>query len=508
MRDVEHQLQDYWVEITAELPEPSLEAARHERVGDGAVRLIQERRPARRRPVWAVTAAAFAGALLLGGAVTWLLATERGPVPVSDGGPDGGPATTAVPTTVGATTVPGPGDTTPGTLVTTSSAAAPTTTLGAASMTVEGWNPILADTRAREAPPAAACPPATDPDTAGPAEQARPVAITPVGLTAAFDRHAGRIVSVGADGTTWTFDVCTNAWQRMDPDGTPYRDESDLVDAAGNPSGVIGDLVYDVDSDRTVVFGGGYPSYTVFVYDATANTWTAGPLHGLPGNEFTVGAVYDPVSGLIVTTMMADDERWEVWAYDVDTGMWTAVGTLAPDRLTPCCTQIDLLGYSEELDRLVFTTSFPEYFGVGRDDVGVGRFLTWDDVAVTLLLDPRTGAVEIVPTPSPVVDLGWQSHSYGQAGGTVFVNGWPSQDRICGFDAGTMAWARCFGTDSGPRVGAFLGFDAMVDEPINGRLVLINGRYGSFWSKTKPAVWAIDLDSGDVLTLVAPADGS
>jgi hypothetical protein len=71
-----------------------------------------------------------------------------------------------------------------------------------------------------------------------------------------------------------------------------------------------------------------------------------------------------------------------------------------------------------------------------------------------------------------------------------------------------MAWTRCFNTESGPRVGAFGGFDAMVDDPVNGRLVLINGRYGDFWSETKPAVWAIDLESGEVLTLVAPADGS
>jgi len=507
MRDVEHQLQDYWSEITAELPEPSLEAARQERVGDGAVRLIQERRPARRRPAWAVTAAAFAGVLLVVGAM-WLLAPDR--APVSDGGPGGGPATVAVPSTTlesSATTVPGPGDTTPSTPVTTSSAASPTTTLGAASVTVEGWNPILANTRAREAPPAAACPPGTDPDTAGPAEQARPVSITHAGLTAAFDRHAGRIVSVDAGGTTWTLDVCTNTWERMDPEGTPYRYEGDLLDAAGEPSGVIGDVVYDVDSDRTVVFGGGYPSYTVFVYDATANTWTADPLHGLPGNEYPVGAVYDPVSGLIVTTMMAADDRWEVWAYDIDSGAWTAVGTMAPDRETPCCTQIDLLGYSEELDRLILTTYFPEYFGVGRVDVDDEGLPIWD-ATVTLLLDPRTGSVDVVPTPSPVVDLGWPNHSYGQAGGTVFVNNWPSAGSVCGFDPGTMAWTRCFDALAGSRVGIYAGFGAMVDDPVNGRLVLINGRYGSFWSKTKPAVWAIDRESGEVLTLVAPADGS
>jgi hypothetical protein len=74
-----------------------------------------------------------------------------------------------------------------------------------------------------------------------------------------------------------------------------------------------------------------------------------------------------------------------------------------------------------------------------------------------------------------------------------------------------MAWTRCFDSFDAPAgspVGSYAGFGAMVDDPVNGRLVLINGRYGSFWSRTKPAVWAIDLESGEVLTPVAPADGS
>jgi hypothetical protein len=72
MRDIEHQLQDYWSEMTSDLPEPSLEESRQTRLGDGAVRLFQERRPARRRPAWAIAVVAFAGVLLLGGAI-WLL---------------------------------------------------------------------------------------------------------------------------------------------------------------------------------------------------------------------------------------------------------------------------------------------------------------------------------------------------------------------------------------------------------------------------------------------------
>lgn len=470
MRDVKHQLQDYWSEITSDLPEPSLEAARQQRVGDGAVRPIQDRRPAQRRPAWGVSVAAFAGVLLLGG-VIWLLGLERDSAPVGD---------------------QQPGDT-------TSSPAVSTTTAGTALTIVPAeWSPILADTHARQAPPAAACPPGTEPDRSGPSDQERPRSITHTGLTAAFDRHAGRIVYVDAAGATWTFDVCTNTWQDMDPVGTPYESEADLFDAAGEPSGAIGDLVYDVDSDRTVVFG----HDAVHIYDANTNTWTADPngYDGVRDGFFPFGAVYDPVSGLILTTAMVPDDRWELWAYDVDTETWTLAGTVSPERATPCCTGVDLLGYSPQLDRLLLAT-----FGEVRDENPFVLEEPFEEL--TLLLDPRTGAVEILPTASPLIDLGWPSHSYGQAAGTVFVKGWPFLEGVCGFDTGTLEWTLCFDAP-GPEAGVYSGYAAMVDDPISDRLVFVNGRHGDFWRETDAAVWAIDLRSGDVLTLVAPADGS
>ena len=81
------------------------------------------------------------------------------------------------------------------------------------------WNPILATTRAKPAPTAATCPPDTDPDTPGPADQDRPEAGWAGNMAAAFDRHTGRIVYVDTLGETWTFDVCTNTWHRMNPSG-------------------------------------------------------------------------------------------------------------------------------------------------------------------------------------------------------------------------------------------------------------------------------------------------
>lgn len=57
-----------------------------------------------------------------------------------------------------------------------------------------------------------------------------------------------------------------------------------------------------------------------------------------------LGAVYDPISGLVITSTNRGGEDWELWTYDVDTDAWAQLGTVTVDRDTPCCTQIDLDG--------------------------------------------------------------------------------------------------------------------------------------------------------------------
>ena len=313
------------------------------------------------------------------------------------------------------------------------------------------WNPILATTRAKPAPPAATCPPGTDPDTPGPADQERPEAGWTGNLAAAFDQHTGRIVYVDTLGETWTFDVCTNTWHRMNPTGAMIGELS-------------GGLVYDVDSDLTVALGYEHIS----VYDANTNTWTqpSNDTIGI-GDGLIVpsGAVYDPVTGLIITsnlrwTSETTPTYWEFWAYDVDTNEWTLLGPL---RLEPSIQhQLDFLGYSERLDRLIVT-------GVVDGEMG------------TILIDPRTGDVTVLPIESPVVDLGWPNGAYGPVADTVYVK--LGGDDICGFDPSTRTWNACFDTPVALQNNQHTVFAAMVGDPINQRLILINGIGGGWWAE-------------------------
>jgi len=348
-----------------------------------------------------------------------------------------------------------------------STAVTSTTTVVAAA---GDWNPLLATTRARPAVVAATCPTGADPDVAGSAIQDRPAGGWAGLLAGAFDNRTGRIVYLDEARETWTFDVCTNTWRQMSPTGeVPFE--------------LSGGLVYDVDSDVTVAFGYG----GISVYDAGANTWTWQD-HNPIGQFPPSGAVYDPVSGLIVTTVLTDSYL-DAWAYDAETNSWALIGRLwegGEDYVW-----FELLGYSGEVDRLVFAS---------LDNV-------------TALVDPRTGTKTIIETPTPAISFGWPKAQYGQAadstfvaegvwvGGGMFDTQFP--DQICGFDIDTSTWTLCLPMPGGSKYAAFA---AMVDDPINDRLVLVHGVYGNFWGLSDDGVWAVALDTGETIELLAPGE--
>ena len=338
-------------------------------------------------------------------------------------------------------------------------AAIPTTTIAPAST---GWNSILADTTAGPTPPAAICSAGNTPNEPGPIDQERPDKAFNGMLTAAFDQRMGQIIHVDISSGTWGFDVCTNTWTNLHPSGTPPAESS-----AG--------LVYDADSDLTIALGS-----AIRVYDAKINSWSR---NTTGGPEFPLGAVYDPVSGLVVTTKYVDDNVMALWAYDVDADTWTLVGALPQGG--------DLLGYTPELDRLIIAT--------------------FDNR--TVLVDPRSGEATIVATETPAVQFGWPKASYGpttdtafvahgvKAAGGLIVDVFPGY--ICGFNPATSTWDSCF---ESPGDRAYPGFGAIVGDPINDRLVIINGIYGNFWVNATDHVWAINLQTGEVIELLEPGD--
>ncbi|MGI9528768.1 MAG: hypothetical protein ACR2NG_03585, partial [Acidimicrobiia bacterium] len=416
------------------------------------------------RPVWAATAAAALVLLLVGVPLLVWGTGENETV--------GHDSSSTVPDTSTAPSTTQPMSTT--TLT-------PTTTIVVSPQT---WNPILTTFEAKAAPPAAECQSGSNAEVPGPVDQPRPEPIWTGNLKGAFDQHAGRVVYVDVTGETWLLDVCTNTWHQASPDGTPVPPAS-LYDGAGQPSGMLGQLVYDTDSDLTVMLGYG----RVSVYDADANHWTPRSIDPGPvrNGQGPYGAVYEPTSGLIITSFVdpEDQEVWNLWGYDVDTNKWMMLGPVTIDRDTPCCTQVDLLGYSDDLNRLILVT----YVGRTR---------------ATFLVDPRTGDATVIPNVTvPIVDLGWPNHSYGQADGTVHVYD-QTERHLCWFDADAGTWP-CSSTGPSQVGSGYYAFGAIVDDPINDRILLIHGIHGGWWSDATDDVWAYDFASGQWTQIVAPS---
>jgi hypothetical protein len=366
----------------------------------------------------------------------------------------------------------------------------------ATSPVVGAWNPILSTTVAGEAPAAATCPPGTNPDVPGPVDQVRPANEGVGVVTAVFDRHAGRVVYVNQLRETWTFDVCTNTWYQMHPTGA-------LIGGEFFWSG----LVYDVDSDVTIALG----SQGVYVYDANTNTWThpandrLGPDtdHITPYDpvwgDVPYGGVYDPVSGLIITSASrrnseTNSDSLEFWAYDVDTNEWTL---LDPVRREPRAEEgfvsvSEFLGYSEQLDRLIVPG------GIRRSSLsGSSGSMVWEEA--TILVDPRTGDVTVLPIESPGIDPWLPNGTYGAAGGTVYVATMTldTPHDICGFDANVKSWTACFDAPDDADIGPLVG------DSINNRLVLLNA--GPWAGTILNGNGAIDFDTGEWTQIVAPS---
>lgn len=336
------------------------------------------------------------------------------------------------------------------------------------------WNPILATTRAKPAPPAAICPTgSTTPDLPGWVDQERPQAGPWSNQSAVFDHHTGRIIFVDEAAQTWTFDVCTNTWENMNPRRVPTSEYW-----------YEGELVYDIDSDLTISFGG--RKATIAIYDAQTNTWTQRDRPSKYENSlFWLGAVYDPVSGLVL--VVTDDG---LTAYDVETDEWTPIGMIVEERdvtsegTTRTLEPPFLIGYVAETDRLAFLG-----FN-GAPFQGNGG-----------LLDPRTGQYTHLDKPPSGVVGGFGSFKYATGGATAYT--FTSNNSVCRLDPVTLDWI-CH-----PLPDSLLDQipSAMVIDTINDRLVLINN-FCCNWpgTITTTDILALDLDTGEWTQLLAPSD--
>jgi len=312
------------------------------------------------------------------------------------------------------------------------------------------WNPILAETVAGEEPATVGCPTTSEGDAS--VLQSRPATGWAGLLAGVFDAATGNVLFVDKSGGTWAFDVCTNTWSALTPEGDPWTSTA--------RESIYQGFVYDADSALTI--GLGY-SDKLAVYDSDENVWEFRSHEGFR-DVLSLGVVYHSPSGLVVTTIDGS-----LWAYDVEADAWTEVGD---PPFSSAWEGRELLGYVAAIDRFLFVAP-----------------------GMTGLVDPGTGETTKIFTETPNVDLGWPGAQYGAANGTVYVTTHgPNGMSLCGFNTSTLSWD-CYDT-AGATGSDIAAFGAIVDDPINDRVLLIHRIYGEWWVNSEGAVWSFDPDTG------------
>jgi hypothetical protein len=326
------------------------------------------------------------------------------------------------------------------------------------------------------------CPPGSTPDQPGPADGSRPTDIYAWAATT-FDPVSGRMLLLSAEGAFWTFDVCANTWQE-----------------APGPEGIRGgltELVYDVDSDRTIAIERASRVLQVWTCERDGRTWTEKgqwAVGAIPEPMFSepLQATYDPVTGLV---LVRDQFTSAMWTYDVDADTWSEVdqGTILPPVVEGTNDPpVELLTYDAAVDRLILYVTKP--------------LSTWE-------FDIRTGSWLEQETDTPEnPGFGWvatgEELTYDEASEVSVLFG---AGTLATYDASAHRWTVLQGPDGVDTPGETKrNYFAMTSDPVNGRIVVAGGdvwiEEEERWAPTDDVI-AFDVATREWVTLLEPTAG-
>ena len=171
------------------------------------------------------------------------------------------------------------------------------------------------------------------------------------GHVMSYDSQSDRIIVFGGETTpnvyeysseTWAYDFNTNEWRNTTPPIGPS--------ARRDPA-----MAYDSESDRVVLFGGYTPSENLedmWTYDVDTNTWTEMVPEGRPSARWGHAMVYDAESDRVILFggYSGLDRLNDTWAYDLNANEWTAMES---SFVRPSARNNHAMAYDADLDRAV-----------------------------------------------------------------------------------------------------------------------------------------------------------
>jgi hypothetical protein len=170
-------------------------------------------------------------------------------------------------------------------------------------------------------------------------------------VSMAYDSESDKIILFGGqiegrgiipNGETWAYDIASNTWTEMKPDAGP------AIKAAV-------DLVYDAESDRVILFGGGGEQLNImsdtWAYDYNTNTWTE--MAAGPEDHLGYRMAYDIESdrcilfgGMGYPSLSLFNDTW---AYDFNSDTWTEM----QPNTSPSARNFHAMAYDAQADRVI-----------------------------------------------------------------------------------------------------------------------------------------------------------
>jgi hypothetical protein len=204
----------------------------------------------------------------------------------------------------------------------------------------------LAPPTATPAPPTATTAPT---DTPEPTEipALNPSARGYVSMT--YDSESDKIILFGgydepigggepiANGETWAYDVASNTWTNMKPTSGPPENGGTY-------------LVYDIESDRVILFNGGWFNNDTWAYDYNTNTWTE--MANGPKSRMGYRMAYDAESDRCILFGGLPQPPGvfnETYAYDFNSDTWTKM----EPSISPQGRNFHTMAYDPQADRVI-----------------------------------------------------------------------------------------------------------------------------------------------------------
>lgn len=263
---------------------------------------------------------------------------------------------------------------------------------------------------------------------------------------------------------TWSFDVSTDQWIRMDPPTAPI-------------SG-WGAITYDAESDRTILFGAGayFPQIgnETWAYDANGDTWA----QMADGPERLLGAAlaYDAESDRVILFGGYDMARAhdDTWAYDFNTDTWTEMNPAT----RPKARNYQAVAYDAESDR-VLIWGLNEVFDRADESVWAYDFNTdsWEQMPIG---DP-------FPENRNYPRLAYDAESDR----TILYGGAPRGDQTWAYDYNSNTWTLM---EPAP-VPAKVSRHALAYSSAADRVILFGGQPGYANFVYIDETWSYDYNS-------------